>query len=99
MKNKELKIDTQNLRRRIGLASMYSAINKQHDHTLSGEDDTKFREPTRININDLWDVPSKSDWSRFFALKNYKPMIETLNWLKYSGHRKGERGALYGEPL
>jgi hypothetical protein len=90
MRNRDFNIDTQILKRKVGLSAIYFALNKQHNRTFFGEDDNDFKPAVRECLHNLWDVPEQSSFKRFMASKNYKPMVETLNWLKHTGHRSSE---------
>jgi|GEM_PF-2082294 len=90
MKNIDFKIDTQALKRRVGLSAIYFALNQQHNRTFFGEDDDGFKPAVRECLDNLWNVPEQSSFKRFMSFKNYEPMLESLNWLKQEGHRSTE---------
>ena len=87
MKNKDFKIDTQILKRKVGLSSIYFGYNQQHNRTFFGEDDGDFKPAVRRCLDGLWGVPTQSSFKRFLALKNYDSMVDSLNSLKNNGHR------------
>lgn len=92
MKNKDFNIDTQKLKRKIGLSAIYFKLNDQHHRTFFGEDDDGFKEGLREHLENSWEVPAQSGAKRLLTLKNYKLMVEKLDWSKYSGVRSSEVG-------
>lgn len=92
MKNKDFKIDTQILKRKVGLSAIYSMLDDQHDRTFFGEDDDRLLNGLREYLDNSWKVPTQSCTKRLLALKDYKPMVEVLNSTKYSGDRSSEVG-------
>lgn len=91
MLNKDFRIDTPILKRKIGLSSIYFRLNQQHDLTFMGEDDGDFKPAVRECLDELWGVPPKGNTQRLFSIKEYTPMLELLNWFKTTGHRFDER--------
>ena len=51
MKNKDFKIESTLIKRKIGLSSIYAALNKQYDKTYSGEDDSNFKPAVRKSFD------------------------------------------------